>query len=433
MRARIGVRRWPRVRRDRGRILVIPLLLLLIGGLLAAADPTCASGWKTDGELLQIATHDLVHEFRTAAASALADRLATRTASIPLDYLEGLARGPSPELRDEMVVPLVIAYWGALFQGELPADKLVSGIYGGETAELRRARAMAVMWFLLIDRTMGLSSAEEFFTSFLCFPWAPTGLSLDRELAIDLLRRLENLLRGRGEEIWGYRLDGSVEAIRQNALNLALVVLNIDEAEVLSQLHPCKGWFELAESGETAELRLWASWVCFLYLADCAPHDQEALLELAISGGSHELRWFAALFYVDYLAEPIISSGGSDLEPLMDLALHGESEELRDAAASSLVTIWKYKISSISSGELYELALNGETPQLRQAAGEVLEAYWTEALKVEELKISDILRRSATEAHSLEQALIIFITENTVAHPELAGAAVKPLVIIWGG
>ncbi|MFQ6116712.1 MAG: hypothetical protein ACE5LQ_00440 [Candidatus Bipolaricaulia bacterium] len=48
------------------------------------------------------------------------------------------------------------------------------------------------------------------------------------------------------------------------------------------------------------------------------------------------------------------------------------------------------------------------------------------------LRISDIPRRSRAEAHSLEQALIIFAVENTVAHPELAGAAVGPLEIIWG-
>ncbi|HID09771.1 MAG TPA: hypothetical protein EYP17_00525 [Candidatus Latescibacteria bacterium] len=84
--------------------LTVPLLLLLVGGLLAsvAADPTCTGGKKTDEELLQIATYELVHELRAAAAEVFINRLRVRSAEgeqIPLDFLEGLARSPSPELR----------------------------------------------------------------------------------------------------------------------------------------------------------------------------------------------------------------------------------------------------------------------------------------------------------------------------------------------
>ncbi|MFQ6117067.1 MAG: hypothetical protein ACE5LQ_02255, partial [Candidatus Bipolaricaulia bacterium] len=288
------------MRRDKGRILAISLLLLLMGGLLAAAGPTCASKRKTDEELLRTATHDLVHKLRAAAASALADRLGGQIAKdepIPLDYLEGLARSFTPELRKEIVAPLVVAYWRALERGELTIDELVSGIYTGESHELCAARALAAMWFLFATRTLQLPSIEDFFGKYVAFPWAPNPweaeLHLERDVALDLLQRLEDLMRGGEEELWGYHFDGSVEVVRQNAFDLAWITLFIIDKEVLYQLHSCEEWFNLAGMGETEELRSFTSWIYFLG-TDCAPDDPTMLLDLAIDGESHELRLGAA-------------------------------------------------------------------------------------------------------------------------------------------
>ena len=87
---------------------------------------------------------------------------------------------------------------------------------------------------------------------------------------------------------------------------------------------------------------------------------------------------------------------------------------------------------------LYELAINGETKELRWAAGSALGRCWQHRLELarlgvgQGLSISDIPRRSRARAHSLEQALIIYATENTVIHPEAAQAAIPLLEELYG-
>jgi len=424
--------------RSRWHILVVLLSLFMIGGLLASAQggPTCATGKKTDEELLQIAAHDLVHELREAAARVLADRLTTRIFEegeyIPVSYLEELARSPTPELRGRTGGLPTFSYFEALARGELTIDELVSGTYTGETYELRLARAQAAMLALFITEILELSP-EEFLEKFLQDPEALSELRLDPEIALDLLRKLENLMRGGEEKLWGYRFDGSCKAVRRAAFGVSFLIAGIDP-RVPSQLHAQKEWLDLAERGETWELRWFATYVYF-FIAHFAPLEPRALRDLAINGESPELRLFAAFSYLERIGDEL------GLDMLKDLAVHGESEELRDAASSYLVGA--FFTSDISAEELYELALEGETSQLRRAAGEALGVHWMLAIEAmardpgglsdRELRISDIPRRSTAKAHSLEQALIIFAVENTVVHPELAQAAIGPLMVIWGG
>jgi hypothetical protein len=426
--------------RSSWRILLVPLLLVLLAGLIASAQAgsTCADGRKTDEELVRIATHDLVHELREAAARALLERLAGafKEGEPPsVAYLEGLVGGPSPELRQWVAGLLSLSIMVELSRGELPIDQLILGIYTGETAELRQARAWGVMLALFAQEALGISP-ESLARKAVEGPREIMEIRLAPELALDLLRRLEGLLRGREEELWGYHFDGSVEAIRGGAYLLAVALLHMKIGHAPYRLHPCEGWFELAERGETAELRSIASHFYF-EIGYCAPPDPEALRALAAGGASPEARFFAAMIYV----EREVGGRRLGLAGLIDLALHGESEELREAASFFLEGSFLEALldKKITIAELYELALRGETPQLRSAAGFALGNWWRFRLRgpswagrPEELKISDIPRQSPAEPHSLEQALIIFAVENTVAHPELAGAAILPLIYIWG-
>lgn len=423
--------------RSRRPILLVLLLLVLAGGLLATAQAgsTCADGKKTDEQLLQIASRDLVHELRAAAASVLAERLSKRVeeGQIPdLNYLEALAASPSLELREIVSGPLIFAYEEALSRGELSLDELIQGIGTGETFELRLARAGTALLALFSREALGLSLAE-----FSRLEELPAELSLAPELALDLLRRLERLMGGGEEKLWGYRFDGSSEAIRWAAAILGFIFPIFTRTEpVAFQLHPCQGWLEVAGEGETPELRSFASYVYFFF-ADgyCRPREPETLRELAVSGASSEVRYYAAFLYLDLVGEEL------GLAELIDLTIHGESEELRDIAKIFLSLRFFDALfeEEMSPEELYTLALEGETPQLRWAAGDALGSYWSFRLdpigsvRWGRLEISDIPRRSQAEASSLEQALIIFAVENTVAYPELAQAAIEPLVFIWSG
>lgn len=416
--------------------------LILVGGLLASAQvrvsPTCVDGKKTDEELLQIASHDLVHELREAAANVLATRLVKRSIeggrAPNLNYLENLGRSPASELRGKTLGLLVFAYLEALSQGELSLDQLVQGIQTGETPELRQARAVSAFLALFSQKVLGLSPAELLEG----FPMALgklEELSLAPELAVDLLRRLEGLMRGREEELWGYRFDGSLEAVRLAALGLGSILSFMKTGPTaLHLLHPCEGWLELAEEGETTELRWFAS-IVYIKTSHCAPGEPELLRELAVRGLSSELRWSAATSYLEMVGRRM------RLAELIELTIHGESEELREAAKYWLT--WPFVEAllegAMSAEELYSLGLEGETSQLRWAAGRALGLYWRSKLErgarlgIGGLKPSDIPRRSAAEAYTLEQALIIFATENTIAHPELAQGAIPPLESIWKG
>ena len=370
--------------------------LALFGGLLTLAasapgDPSCIPTRKTNEELLRIAVHELVPELREAAAKALIERLHDESPS--LERLEELASSPSAELREEVLPLLTEAYLEAIERGQLTLEGLTAGILRSETRELRRARAEAALKRLLGE---------------VCPP-SPKP---------ELLGRLVRLLRGEEEELCGYRFDGSHREIREAALAAALVH-KADPSKLLS----CEEWRAIAATGETPELR-WFAAAIYVYRYPCFAvfRDPEVLLELAIAGGSHELRFTAAFAYVMHHLK-------LDLERLLELAAHGESEELRWAAAVFLA--FTLLVSELDEAELFELATAGETVQVRFAAGGALGMRWGDRASHEALAVSEIPRRSRAEARSLEQALIIFAAENTMARPELAQAAIRPLVDLW--
>lgn len=380
--------------RSRWRILLVPLLLFVIGGLLASAQtgPTCADGKKTDAELLQIATHDLVSELREAAAITFSGRLQLQSELPFLDYLEELARGPSLELRRWIWDVLQSAYAQALERGQLTLDELAAKIPQGGTFELRYARAGAVIDYLLQGG----------------FP-------------PELAGKFERLLGGGVEGFDGVSLDGGLRAIRQ----AAYFRLWIDSYRgTWLTLHSCAEWEEIAAGGTTEELRLLAA-AAYVNNFSCILLGPESRLkELAINGASHELRLTAARAYVDF-------HQFTGLEELIALATSGENEELRSAVRVRLARALVG--GQLSDGEIYELARSGHTWQLREAAGWALGMRWANEAFQGTLTISAIPRQSRTRAYSLEQALIIFATENTVAHPKLALAAIGSLGTIWNG
>ena len=385
--------------RFRWHLLVIASVLALLSGasvlptISASSGPSCADAAKTDEELLQIAVHELVPELREAAAKALIVRLQIQEGDEKpaLGYLEELARSPSAELREKVLPLLTDAYLEALEQGQLALDGLIAEILRSETGELQRARAEATLKHLLRG---------------VCPP-APEP---------ELLGKIVRLLRGGEEELCGYRFDGSYTEIREAALAAALA----HKADP-SQLHSCEEWRAIAATGEIPELR-WFAAAVYVYRYPCfaAFRDPQALLELAIADGSHELRLTAAFAYVTRHL-------GFDLEELLETATHEESEELRWAAAAFLTLAFL----RLSEAKLLELATAGETVQVRWAAGGALGLRWGDRATQGTLASSDIPRQSRAEARSLEQALIIFAVENTVAQPELARVAIQPLAIIW--
>jgi len=449
--------------------IAVVLLGMLLAGAVASAQPGLSSPYgakKTDEELLRIATHELVHELREAAADELAWRLREATVR-DIAYLEGLMKVSTPELRGALLCYSLLtdAYREGLARGELAIDELIQGIYTGETPELRLARAQIAMEALFITRTLGMPMEKlevlELGEIIPAFP--PAFLPrLEEELAVELLRSLMRLMEGEGVELWGYRWSGESEAVRRAAFQLAQHILALfitsKEEEVLLKLHPCEGWLELAEEGKTTESRWFAS---SIYLDQCVPSELDLLRELAIAGGGFELRFLAArlylLHYFSYRFSGQYYLGSQQMiDWLTELAVRGESEELR-AIASRFLT-WPLQVActgvrltvhfhtrefglfsftirpegEIPPESLYELALEGERAHLRWAAGWALGWCWRHKLFVRELEIADIPRRSKAEAHTLEQALIIFATENTIAYPELAQAAVLPLEFIWG-
>jgi hypothetical protein len=371
---------------------VVLLLLLMISGLLASATgaSACVSGKRTDEELLQIAIHDLVSELRTAAAITFSDRLQSQSEMPSLGYLEELARGPSLELRRWIVGVLQRAYTQALEAGQLTLDELAAGISQGETFELRYARAAAVIDYLL-----------------------------QGEFSPEFASKFERLLGGSVEEFAGFSLDGRLRAVRLAAYSRLWIYAYWDE---WFALHSCAEWEEIAAAGVTEELRSLAATVCVNDFSCILPDPEPRLKELAINGASHELRLAAARTYVDF-------HQFTNVMEMIALAVHGESEELRSAVRFRLARALVG--GQLSDGEIYELARSGETPQLREAAGWALGMRWADETFREMLAISDIPRQSQARAYSLEQALIIFAAENTVIHPELALAAIGPLVNIW--
>ena len=122
-----------------------------------------------------------------------------------------------------------------------------------------------------------------------------------------------------------------------------------------SQLHSCEEWRAIAATRETPELR-WFTAAVYVYRYPCFAvfKDPQALLELAIAGGGHELQFVAALAYVTRHLK-------FDLERLLETAAHGESEELRWAAAAFLTLA----LLRLSEAELLELTTAGETVQVR--------------------------------------------------------------------
>jgi len=434
----------------------VVLLGMLLAGAVASAQSGLSSPYgakKTDEELLRIATYELVSELREAAADELAWRLREATVR-DIAYLEGLMKVSTPELRGALLCYSLLtdAYREGLARGELAIDELISGIYTGETPELRLARAQIAMEALFITRTLGMPLEK-----IADFP-PPSLPRLEEELVMELLRSLMRLMEGEGVELWGYRWSGESEAVRRAAFRLAQHILALfitsKEEEVLLKLHPCEGWLELAEEGKTTESRWFAS---SIYLDQCVPSELDLLRELAIAGGSFELRFLAArLYLLHHFSGQYYLGSQQMIDWLTELAVRGESEELR-ALASRFLT-WPLQVActgvrltvhfhtrefglfsftirpegEIPPESLYELALEGETAHLRWAAGWALGWCWRHKLFVRELEIADIPRRSKAEAHTLEQALIIFATENTIAHPELAQAAVLPLEFIWG-
>ena len=437
------------------------LLFLLWLLAVAQAGSECPiSSYKTDDQLLQIATYETVHEIREAASRVFARRLGAKFLEsfktgefFPLDYLEELERSPSVELRTNLpLAPLEFAYLQALAEGGLTLDQLVAGIDTGETFQLRLARAMTVVHLLFNQEIIGMSlqefisQQEDYYHSLAegRFPEITLEFSQrEREAILELWPTMEELLQGQEVEIWGYRFNGTLPAARRAfswiGFLLAPPELGFSTDEVLKLRSPDE-WLELAENGTTTELR----WIAaFIYFTRFLPQELDELQRLATEGGSHEVRYLAAWLLMERLSEEREPTP----EELLDWATHGASAELRQWAAYSLeFEFWsacrnEEEIAGqrVTPEWLYKLAKNGETKELRWAAGAALGWCWRSRMELarrlglgEGLSISDIPRQSEVKAQSLEQALIIYATENTIIYPEAAQAAIPVLIALYG-
>lgn len=137
--------------------------------------------------------------------------------------------------------------------------------------------------------------------------------------------------------------------------------------------------------------------------------------DLAVNAPTHEFRATAARVFMTAGCAPW------DVEGLTALVTSGESEELRDAAVGPLSEALAMEL--ISDSDLMALALDlSTTRQHRLAAGQALGFRWMMAVSVD-----------PNTGHPVVGSidLIRFAAAHTVAHPELAIAAVAPLAAFF--
>ncbi len=137
--------------------------------------------------------------------------------------------------------------------------------------------------------------------------------------------------------------------------------------------------------------------------------------DLAVNAPTHEFRATAARVFV--------TSGcvSYDVETLTGLVTAGGSEELRDAAVGPLSEA--LAMEPLPDPDLMALALDlSTTRQHRLAAGQALGLRWMMAVSVDP-------KTGNPAVGSID--LIRFAAAHTIAHPELAVAAVAPLAAFF--
>jgi hypothetical protein len=141
----------------------------------------------------------------------------------------------------------------------------------------------------------------------------------------------------------------------------------------------------------------------------------QVFADLAVNAPTHEFRATAARVFVTAGCAPW------DVEGLTALVTTGGSEELRDAAVGALSEA--LAMEPISDADLMALALDlTTTRQHRLAAGQALGLRWMMAVSVDP-------KTGHPTVGSID--LIRFATAHTIAHPELAIAAVAPLAAFF--
>lgn len=195
----------------------------------------------------------------------------------------------------------------------------------------------------------------------------------------ELVEAIATVLSGGEASLLGFSVDGSNPIVREAVGRVVEEVL-FSLARVIYGEAVCDVFADLAVNAPTHEFRATAARV--FVTAGCAPWDVEGLTELATTGGS---------------------------------------EELRDAAVGALSEV--LAMEPIADSDLMALALDlSTTRQHRLAAGQALGFRWMMAVSVDP-------RTGHPLVGSID--LIIFATAHTIAHPELAIAAVAPLAAFF--
>ncbi|MBI1731127.1 hypothetical protein HYR53_11015 [Candidatus Acetothermia bacterium] len=151
-------------------------------------------------------------------------------------------------------------------------------------------------------------------------------------------------------------------------------------------------------------------------------------LDIALHGCSTEFRTVAALLYIEVNIERF---GESNENGLQTLAIEGGSHELRFQAAVLLAKDYA-KDRTLSDIDLQGLALNGVTTEKRYAAGQALGLRWVDQVYEGKLKLSTNLTFLGADGKTLVHGTLYqFAAIHTKYHSELAQAVIAPLGVLY--
>lgn len=361
-------------------------------------------------QLIQLAGNPSESEdVRKAAAAALSEKLLN--ANLPLDALEALARGRTPEIRSAVEAALTQAIVAALGRLELRLNELADSVADAETLELAKARAEGV--FVLL-RTM--------------------------LIRLEVQADLETLANGETIEVNGIMLDGSLEAYRLAASEFLTGIYSffglIDRFE-----NPLAELTVIAEDASlTSEFRLAAAnALLVIYQAEQNRSLQtlEKLFELLdrfdenlnageIESATDSLASFKALLDEERDTLILTSEAGGDFTTRQTLN-NGVNRSIttieRALQNAQLLTIRSElalvrrnlrsveqsinEAPSISDSQLLQIIEDGATLEIQQAASQALSQRWSR----HPLTLGMLINLATDDIELIRQATVSALTE----------------------
>lgn len=361
-------------------------------------------------QLIQLAGNPSeAEDVRKASAAVLSEKLLN--ANLPLDELEALARGRTPEIRNAVEAALTQAIVAALGRLELRLNELAASVADAGTPELAKARAEGV--FVLLRTTL---------------------------IRLEVQADLEALANGDTIEVNGITLDGSLEAYRLAASEFLTGIYSffglIDRFE-----NPLNDLTVIAEDTSLApEFRLAAAnTLLVIYQAeqDRSLQTIENLFELLdqfdgnlsageIESATDSLTSFKALLDEERDTLILTSEAGGDfttrqtlnndvnrsittieraLQNAQLLTIRSELALVRRNLRSVEQSI--NEAPSITDEQLIEMIEEGATLEIQQAASQALSQRWTR----HPLALETLIDFATDSVELIRQAAVAALTD----------------------